>query len=172
MFPSGAMTRRLKMQNMTNDIRSKISNYKKSGIAIDDLIQGINIQGENLSGCIINKFDYSNQDISNCNLSNTKIINANLMYAIANNVNFSYADLSGSNCKKMSAVGANFMRANCKDTDFCLADLRGCNFCDVTWTFSARYLYKTKVSINLHELLDRIWSPINDGTISQFSEPR
>ena len=160
------------MQKMTNEIRTKINNYKKSGIAIDELIKDVSISGENLSYTVINNLDRNNQDISNCNFIGSKILKANLMCANADNVNFSYADLSGANCKKMSAVGANFMRANCKDVDFCLADLRSCNFCDITLTFSARYWYKTKVSSNMHELLDRIWLPINDGTISQFVEPR
>ena len=160
------------MQSMTNDLRSKIKNYIKSGIAIDELIKDVLIQGENLSYGVINSFDRSNQDISNCNLSGAKIAGANLMCAIADNVNFSHCDLSDSNCRKMSAIGANFMRANCKDADLCFADLRGCNLCDITVTFSARYLYKTKVSGNVYELLGRIWVVSDDETKMQFSEQR
>lgn len=157
---------------MTNALRSQIMNYIKSGIDISDLIKDIDIRGEDLSNAVIKRFDKSNQDISNCNLSNTKISNANLMKTIARNVNFSYADMSNSNCKYLNAVGANFLRTNCKDTDLCLADLRSCNLCDITITISARYLYKTKFSSNIHSLLDKIWVIVNDNTTSQFSEPR
>lgn len=160
------------MQSMTSDLRSKIKNYIKSGIDISDLLKDVNIQNEDLSYAKISNFDRSNQDISGCKLTGAKIQNANLMCTIAKNVTFDHADLSGANCRKMNAVGANFMRANCKDTDFCLADMRGCNLCDITVTFSARYLYKTKVSGNIYELLGRIWIVSDDDTKMQFSEQR
>ena len=160
------------MQRMNNDLRSKIKNYIKSGIAIDELIKDFLIKDEDLSYAVINNLDRSNEDISNCKLTGAKIVKANLMCTFARNVDFSYADLSDSNCRKMNAYGANFMRANCRDVDFCHADLRGCNLCGITATFSARYLYKTKVSSNIHELLDRIWTIVSDSTLMQFSEQR
>ena len=160
------------MQKMSNDLRRKIKNYIKSGIAIDELIKDVSIADEDLSYAIIKNFDRSNQDISNCKLTGAKLMKANLMNTIARNVSFSYADLSDSNCKKMIATGSSFMRTNCKDTDLCFADLRGCNLCDITVTFSARYLYKTRVSKNVHSLLDRIWTVVEDNTLLQFSEQR
>lgn len=160
------------MQKMNNELRSKIKNYVKSGIALDELVKDFDISNEDLSYGIFNNFDRSNQDISNCKLTGAKIPNANLMCSIAKNVDFSYCDLSSANCRKMNAFGANFMRSNCKDTDLCFADLRSCNLCDITVTISARYLYKTKLSSNVHELLDRVWVISDDATKMQFSEPR
>ncbi len=160
------------MQLMNEEIRAKICNYIKSKIDISDIIKDYHIKNEDLSYAIIFDFNRSGQDISNCNLTGIKAPQCNLMNAIAKNAIFSYSDISSGNCRNLVAVGANFMRANCKDTDFCLADLRSCNLCDITITFSARYLYKTKVSKNVHDLLDRIWIPIDDNTTMQFSEQR
>lgn len=160
------------MQKMSNDLRNKIKNYIKSKIDVSDLLKDVSISGEDLSYAIVNNFDKSNQDISNCRLTGARIAKANLMCAIAKNVDFSYADLSDSNCRKMVATNANFMRANCKDADLCFADLRGCNLCDITVTFSARYLYKTRLSNNIYGLLGRIWTVVDDSTSMQFSEQR
>lgn len=160
------------MNSMTNDLRSKIKNSIKSGVDISDLIKDIDIKDEDFSYAVISSFDRNNQDISGCKLTGAKIQKANLMRTKARNVDFSYADLSNANCKYLDAVGSNFLRTNCTNTDLCGADLRGCNFCDVTITFSARYLYKTKVSDNILKLLDGVWTVVNDGTKSQFSEPR
>lgn len=160
------------MRSLTHELRTKISNYIKSGIDISDLIKDYTIQNENLSYAIISNFDHSNQDISGCKLTGAKIAKANLMCATARNVNFDYADLSNANCRSLDALGSTFLRTNCKDTDFCHADLRSCNLCDITLTISARYLYKTKVSKNIMNLLDKVWLVVDDETKMQFTEPR
>lgn len=160
------------MQKMTNDLRSKIKNYIKSGIAIDELIKDIDIAGEDLSYAIIINFDRNNQNISNCKFTGVKMAKANLIRTIARNVNFDYADLSNANCRYLDALGSTFMRTNCMNTDFCGADLRSCNICDITATISARYFYKTKVSNNLFDLFDSVWTRVTDNTTMQFVESR
>lgn len=160
------------MQKMSNELRNKIKNYIKSGIAIDELIKDIDIAGENLSYAIINNFDRSNQNISGCKLTGVKMAKANLMLTVAKNVNFDYANLSNANCRYLDAVGSTFLRTNCMNTDFCGADLRSCNICDITVTLSARYFYKTKMSNNINDLFDRVWTRVSDNTTMQFTEPR
>jgi len=160
------------MQKMTNELRSKIKNYIKSGIAIDELIKDIDIAGEDLSHAVINNFDRNYQNISGCRLIGAKIARANLIRTVARNVNFDYADLSNANCRYLDAVGSTFLRTNCMNTDFCGADLRSCNICDVTATLSARYFYKTKMSHNINDLFDSVWTRVSDNTTMQFTEPR
>ena len=159
------------MRQMTNELRSKIKNYIKSGIDISDLIQDVEIKNENLSYAVISKFDRSNQDISGCKLLAAKIPNANLMRTKAVKVCFDHADMSNANCRYLEACGSSFLRTNCMNVDFCGADLRSCNFCDMTITFSNRLLYKTKVSSNILNLLDAAWV-IDSSTTHQLSQSR
>ena len=158
------------MKQITNELENKIKQYIKAEKDISELIKDIDLRNADLSHAIINNFDVSNQDISGCRLVYAKIQKAKMIKTIAHNVQFNGADMSYSNCSSIDARNSNFLDANCMFTNFKYADLRGVNVCAMTWTFSPKYFFKTKVSSNITDLIARICDIVNDDTQLTFIE--
>ena len=146
-----------KKRVMTDGIREKIRQYKKSKIDIADLLKGVLITGEDLSFSYISELNVVGEDISNCNFSNTTI------KLIANktkmkNVKFIRTQfLPGSSLRGADCRGSNFFKANFAHIDYSYSDLRGCNVCGAIFSFSSNLGYQCKISENAIDLFKKWW---------------
>lgn len=95
------------MLPMTDSIRKKIIDYKKSKRDISELIKDVNIKGEDLSYCIIKYLNRTNCDLRGVNFSHCKIGSNDKIVSLIQ------CDLSGSNFNHCYFVGTTFMRS-CK----------------------------------------------------------
>ena len=137
------------MRPMTQDLRSKIQMYIKNNIDISDLIDGVSIKGENLSGAIIKKLSRPGDDISGCNLSRAIIGDeggtVDLNSCIARECSFKETRF---NCKlefrKVDARGSNFSGAFLAWMSYEYTDFRHCRFCDIVMCIGSIPMKGTK----------------------------
>ena len=149
-------------KQMTHVIRKKIAEYKKSGIDISPLIEGIDIRGEDLSRCIINRLEVPTEDISDTNFTaSTIMIIGN--GARAKNCRFIRTQfLTGSSLRGADLRGSNFYEANAGYLDYAYSDLRGANICAAVFSFASRFGRGAKLSSNIIDLLKKWWD-IQEG---------
>ena len=150
----------IKKKPMTDGIREKIRQYKKSKIDIADLLKDVIISGEDLSFAYITELNVANENISNCNFSNSTIkLIANK--AKMKNVKFIRTQfLPGSSLRGADCRKSNFLKANLGYLDYAYSDMRGCNMCGTLISFSSRLGYQCKVSENIIDLFKKWWKII------------
>ena len=147
---------------MTHEIREKIKHYTKNRIDISDVIEGIDIKGEDLRDTIINRFNRVSDNISGAKFSRAII-----------GTPTSITNLSGTkmiNCMfdDTQFIGTVFMRScNCRDSVFSGAlmhnlqyqntDFRGCKFCETAIRLGTTYSVGSKFSKDVFQDLAKMW---------------
>ena len=131
------------MKIFTTELRDRIQIYHKNRLDISPLIDGYSIKGEDLSGCVIKKFNRMKEDISYCNLSRciigekdeiTHLSRANMEYC-----NFQDTVFLGKIwLRYVNARGCNFHSAFVPFVEYQYGDFRDCNFCDCVWRMGSR----------------------------------
>ncbi len=106
--------------------------YKSISITeILPIIQHLNLQGYNFSGCDLRDANFVLQNLSNINFTKANLKGANLSRTNLINSNFSSANIENSNLSGAVLIGANFKETNVRN-----ANVDGANFTNVknlTW---------------------------------------
>lgn len=150
-------------KQMTHTLRKKISVYIKSHKDISELIEGVDIRGENLARSHISNLVVPCEDISEINLTNAKV---KLIAPDAKIVNCKFIRtvfLPGSNIRGSNCRHSNFYQADCGFIDYSYADLRGTNICGTILSFSSRLGKGAKFSKNVLYMLEKWWDIREDG---------
>lgn len=125
------------MKPMTSSLRSRIQTHIKEGYDVADLIDGINLRDEDLSGAIISRFLRTNDDLSGCNFSNVIFGKDNgpeihISSCVMRNVSFKGARvLPKFIFRANDARGSNFIGAFLPYAQWQGSDLRNCKWCGV-----------------------------------------
>jgi len=151
------------MRPMTHAIRKQIALCRKNHQDIADIIQDVEIKGEDLSSCVITKLNRSFDDISHCNFGSCVIgkekeeivlVGTNMQHC-----NFKQARILGKfNIKKADARWASFYDTYMPYTEYQHTDLRGCNFCDAIFRYGSRAGHGAKMDKHLIEFWAIEWN--------------
>lgn len=151
------------MKPMSNELRKKIKNYIKNGIDIADLIGGIKITGEDLSGAIISRFVRNKDNLARCNFSRCKIgtkgkvsiiTNCNLQEAKFTDTIF----IGKTFLRRCDARNSDFSGADCSNVEYQFTDFRGAKFCEVLLRLGSSYGLGAKFSQDLFKDLTDGWN--------------
>lgn len=142
---------------MSDELREQIKSYNKKHIDLKDLIRNYDISNENLSGSFISELNMSERDMSNCNLSSSKV-KLILNNGVARNCNFTYTTFLDGTCFRAADVrNTNFNYCDASHVDFAYADARDADFCDATITVFSKKFYKAKFSKKLLAMMSRFF---------------
>lgn len=151
------------MKPMTNEIRNKIDMYRKNGLDISSLIDGVNIKGEDLRRCVIKNFNRNNEDLKGTKFSYATIGEEGKVLNISNN------NFVGSEFIETKFIGKIFLRrCNCSSCNFNGAwmqnveyqgtDFRKSDFCEAVIRLGSSYGLKAKFDENLFKDLAKHWN--------------
>jgi uncharacterized protein YjbI with pentapeptide repeats len=150
------------MKPMTNELRKKILMRIKNRIDISDLVEGIDLKGENLSGAIISVFNRPESDFTKTNFSRA------IIGADGTMTNISGSDLTDTNLNHTVFKGKLLLRrCKCLRTVFAYTywphaeyqhtDFRGSHFCETIMTFGSRCGLGAKFSREIFDDLIKYW---------------
>lgn len=148
------------MRVMDHKLRKKVKEYIKSGMDISDLIQGVMIKGEDLSGAKISKFNRISDDLTGTSLKNAIIgkegETTNLSGSKLINVCFKGTRFNGKVImRKCDCRGSNFCETWIPYVEYQYSDFTGCTFCDITWQMGSRGAIGAKFDLNFFKELGR-----------------
>jgi len=147
---------------MTDKIRDKIKMYVKNKADISELIQDIDIKGENLSNTIIKTISRKKCDIRGTDFSGA------IIGEVGKVTNLSSNDFRNCSFRATKFVGVIFLRhCDCRGCDFGCSymqdveyqhsDFRNCNFCEAVMRLGVDYGYKSKVDSGIFQDLTKHW---------------
>jgi uncharacterized protein YjbI with pentapeptide repeats len=150
------------MKAMSHDLRERITLAIKNGSDISELIKGVSIKGENLSGALITEFDVTGQDISRCDFSRATIgTKDNVVYmnnTRARECSFVRATFPGKvMARRADFTGSSFKGAFIPYADYKFADLRGCTFCDTVFSIGTPRAAGAMFSEDFFKDLAKYW---------------
>lgn len=128
---------------MSNELREKISSYRKNKLDISDLIKDVSIKGENLSYSIIKSLFKLDTDMSNCNLSHCEIGSDSTQVHIIRtkmiNCNFESTKFIGDVwIRSCDAKNCNFKNADVHTVSYNNSNFLGTTFCGAIITIGTR----------------------------------
>jgi uncharacterized protein YjbI with pentapeptide repeats len=136
---------------MSHAQRAKIKTYIKNKLDISDLIEDWNIQGEDLTGAIISRFNRVNEDLRNTNfyraIIGTEKETTNLSGCNLSNCNFRSAKFLGNVVLARADLrNSTFDNAWIPDVDFRFADLRNISLCNTVIRLGTKTGFQAKMS--------------------------
>lgn len=152
----------VKLKPMTNALRSKINDYIRNKKDISDLIDGVDIKGENLARSIIKRMDRIEQDVSRCNFAGaiigTESNTITLSACFARNCCFKGTKFVGKTIfRKTIFKGSDFTDAWVPFAEYQYADFRGCKWCGCVIRIGSSEGIKSKWDMNLFTQLIKFW---------------
>jgi len=150
------------MKQMTQELRDRIKDYIKQGLDISNLIQDIDIKGEDFSYAIIKNFNRSNQNLSGLKLYMAQIGEEGKIMVISNNnmqnCNFTASKFIGKIFfRKNDCRNSKFNKADWSNVEYQFTDFRGCSFCDVIIRMGTDYGYKATFDEDMFTELTKYW---------------
>ncbi len=151
------------MKPMTHTLRLKIKMAIKNNLDISDLIENVDIKGENLSNAIIQRFNRTSQNMSRTNFSCASIGKKGTITNLSNNkffdCNFSETKFLGIvYLRRCDCSGSNFSGAECHNVEYQHSIFKNCNFCEAIFRLGSDYGYKAKFDKNLFQDLAKHWN--------------
>jgi len=138
------------MKPMTEKIKSDIAKYIKNGIDISDLIEGVDIKGQDLSCSSIKRIKRSFEELTDINFTNCKIGEPNsINYLTGCNISrcsFKGVIVEGElHLKRVKAHNYNFAEAYLPYVKYQHGDFTGSNFCDAFIRMGSRVGHSAKI---------------------------
>lgn len=163
---------------MTAALRSKIHKYIKNNLDIAELLEGVEIHHENLSGAIITKLVRVCENLDNINFSYSVIGQeggeVNLSGSSLKNCNFKAFRIKGKFIvRRCDFRGSNFAEADMINVEYQFADLRQCRFCETAMRIGSRLGLGAKFDSNLFKELAKHWGikiTMNDNSEVEHNE--
>ncbi len=151
------------MLPMTNDLRKRIKIRIKNHLDISDLIQDVDIKGEDLQYAIIKNFTRVKVDISRVNLSNAVIGEKGKVTNISGNImrNCRFCDirfLGRVYMRKCICDGSDFNGADCSNVEYQKTSFLNCKFCETAIRLGSSYSWGAKFSQNFFDDLAKGWA--------------
>lgn len=150
------------MRSMTSILREQIKERIRNKIDISDLIEDVDIKGENLSNAIISKLRIINSNISGCNFSNSILGNDKDIFTLIrvtmDNCNFNGAKFIGNaQIRSCKARNCNFKNSDVALVSYEYTDFSGSTFCNAKITIDSRGGLGAIFDISLLKDLTKEW---------------
>ena len=151
------------MKPVTHELRNKIKMMIKNKEDISDLLDNIDIRGEDLSYAIIKRFNRTKQNLSRTKFTYAVIGEEGIVTNLSGNI-FRECDFCNTHflgtvyMRRCDCRGSNFSCAWMHNVEYQYSDMRQCNFCEAILRLGSDYGYKTKVDKNIFLDLAKHWN--------------